>query len=136
MTTAPRSVSDRPSEATTVYENTYKMTPDRTPALIMRDVRKRIQDILHENLSSWHYDADVSSHMTKQLAERVKEEMKGLAPKRYKVVTFVALGCHQGSDLCVGSRCLWDPKVDQFHEEKYENSSVFAVVTVYVLYME
>ncbi|XP_014780698.2 dynein light chain Tctex-type 5-B [Octopus bimaculoides] len=112
------------------------MGPDKTPALKTSEVQKIIREILEKKLAGSNYETADSSHMTKTLAEQINERIKIIVPKRYKLVTFVVLGCREGCDLNVGSRCLWDPRFDQFHEEKYENSSVYAIVTVYVMYTE
>lgn len=128
-----KSVSEHLSEQV-FYENTYKMKPDEKMQL--RGVQDLVQKILGENIVNLHYDAIACSHMATKLAATINQKIKLQTPNRFKLVTFVIIGQVNGSTVNVGSRCLWDTRFDHFLEETYQNSSVYIVATVYIMYRE
>ena len=128
-----KSASEQVSEQV-FYENTYKMGPDENMQL--RSVRDLVQKILAENIVDLHYDAITCSGMATRLAEKINQKIKLQTPNRFKLVTFVVIGQVNGSGVHMGSRCLWNTRFDHFLEEMYQNSSVYVVATVYIMYQE
>ena len=62
--------------------------------------------------------------------------MKDLDLERYKLVCIVHIGQRGNQEIKVGSRCLWDARLDTFISVEYQNTSLFAIATVFGIYFE
>ena len=126
----------RPTGPNVQYENTFKMAPDTDKRFIAYKVEHVMKDILTEALGEATYSAELCSTQTQKLCSRIKEKTKEMAFPRYKFVVQVIIGEDTEQSVQMASRCLWDHNTDNFAAATYRNSSLYAIATVYGLYME
>ena len=76
--------------------------------------------------------------MASEISESLKKQVKQSAifEKRYKIVTFVAIGQKDWGQVQLVSRCVWNDHFDTVAEGKYMNESIYAVALVYGIYLE
>jgi len=72
--------------------------------------------------------------MAMRLSEVIKDRVKALPLRRYKLVCSVVIGQNGGQAVRHASRCLCDADNDGFASASYANSSLFAIATVYAVY--
>ena len=115
-------------------ENTYKLEPDNPfKAFKVRDV---ILDLLQERLLEEKYNFIDSARVAKELSSKIKDRVKKMGFKRYKIVVQVLITPKSEQGLQLSSRCAWDEKHDNFAAVTYSNSSLCAVALVYGSYFE
>lgn len=117
-----------------VYENTYKMIPNAV--FPHSKIKEIVQKILNEELTNKCYDAESCRELTSYISDIIKTEVKQLHFDRYKIVCIVYIGQRGNQQIKVGSRCLWDDKLDTYTSVEYQNISLFAIATVYGIYFE
>ena len=117
-----------------VAENTFVVRPQaRFPAAAVREL---LRGLLAERLAptavkDWKY----SSEGTKPLTDAIRARLKALQLPRYKFVVHVVVGENRGQGFKLASRCLWDAACDDLATESYSNDNIFAVATVYGVYL-
>lgn len=122
------------SQIQTIPKNTYRMQP--TNRFSERKVKEIIDQVLQENLNGRTYEMLFCKEMSKKLSETIKQRVKYLGFSRYKYICIVYIGQTKSQGMRIGSRCLWDDKVDSVAESYFRNGDLFAVATVYALYCE
>ncbi|NXB78532.1 TC1DA protein, partial [Donacobius atricapilla] len=95
-----------------------------------------LRDALGSALRERRYEPGPCREAARDIAEAVRARVKALAVPRYKIVVVAHVGQLAGQSLQVGSRCLWDPQSDTFSSYVFKNASLFAVATVYGVYVE
>lgn len=115
-------------------ENTYRTEPKRR--FPEREVREIIRNSLEGMFATQTYTAETCGFLTKLLSSRILEQVKSLNIERYKLVCFVNVGSKNDQGLRVASRCLWNAEHDTQVTASVENSTVFAVATVFGVYFE
>ncbi len=116
-----------------IYQNTYKTEPDR------RFEESAVSSIIQQTLSTLgdlSYDSNRCREHCKTLSNLIEKRVKQLNYKRYKIVCCVTIGELRAQGLHVASRCIWDSEKDNYATASYENSSLFAIGTVYGVYMD
>ena len=127
--------SNRGGESTKItYENTYKMTPNT--AFPENKIRKVLESILSRELGDTQYEAESCRQLTSRISDVIKREVKDLDLDRYKLVCIVHIGQRGNQEIKVGSRCLWDVRLDTYISVEYQNTSLFAIATVFGIYFE
>uniref|UniRef100_A0A8C6DBG8 Dynein light chain Tctex-type family member 5 n=1 Tax=Moschus moschiferus TaxID=68415 RepID=A0A8C6DBG8_MOSMO len=122
------------SRLTVHMENTYQLGPTkRFSAVIVNHILK---DVLTTYLQEEQYEPELCRQMTKTISEVIKAQVKDLMIPRYKLIVIVHIGQLTGQSILIGSRCLWDPKTDDFASFIFRNSSLFALANVYTVYFE
>ena len=106
------------------------------PIVSIADVKKIIEGIFIKRLTDVSYNPTVCQHLTLQISNEVKFEVKKLGFERYKIVCMTHIGQKIGQEIKIGSLCCWDEKVDNFAECSFTNKSLFAVVLVFGVYQE
>jgi hypothetical protein len=122
-----------------VYENTYITDPagyGPTARFRSGEARAVLRAVLRERVEKQQYDPVKAAHITKHIAEDLREKIKALGCERYKLVIQVTLGQKTGQAMRIASRCLWDTNTDGFASESYENESLYCVCQVFALYFE
>lgn len=76
-----------------------------------------------------------TSDLAKELADSIRTQLKALELPRYKILVHVVVGENRGEGVRVGTRCLWDTTTDSVVHESYTNDALFAVATVYGVYL-
>ena len=71
-----------------------------------------------------------------QLSDVIKARTKELPLPRYKLVVSVEIGQSAGQSVICVSRSLWNASTDDFASASYRNESLFAVATVFAVYVE
>ena len=130
----PQQSMVRTSKPKILYENTYKLEPDRLVEAWR--IREIIDDVLASKLKDEEYGEKSSRQLCQTLTEVIKQRVKELNYARFRVVVNVSIGQLNGQGFRMGSRCLWEPKFDTFAEGSFQNKSLFAVGTVYMVYYE
>lgn len=128
--TAPFQPAAKPRK---VYQNTYKIEPDKR--FEVKTVTSIIQQIL-STLEDLAYDQERCKYLSKTLSAMILGRVKQLKYVRYRIVCSVSIGQLKDQGLHVVSRCIWDPDKDNYATAKYENSTLYAVGTVYAVYMD
>ncbi|KAI9184598.1 hypothetical protein H9P43_003653 [Blastocladiella emersonii ATCC 22665] len=117
-----------------VYENTYKMAPDRKfPTEV---ARKLTSDILERRLTKVTYSAEKAADLSKAISGDIIQGLKALGLDRYKFVADVTIGEFKGQGIRNASRALWDPSTDSFTSATFKNASLFCVAVVFGVYFE
>ena len=130
-----KALSNRGGESSKVtYENTYKMAPN--VAFPENKIKEVVEKILSRELSNTQYDAENCREMTARISDIIKREIKDLDLDRYKLVCIVHIGQRGNQEIKVGSRCLWDVRLDTYISAEYQNTSLFAIATVFGIYFE
>ncbi|XP_006819742.1 dynein light chain Tctex-type protein 2B-like [Saccoglossus kowalevskii] len=118
------------------YENTYKMKPDSNCKFDITKVRKIIKSNMELMLADTRYNPVSAKVASTQLSEQIKQSVRDQGYARYKLVCHVFIGERKGQGLEVASQSVWDASTDNFATESYENSSLYAVASVYGIYYE
>ena len=116
------------------YENTYKMEPSN--AFPETTIKRLVEKILIRELKDAKYDPNDCRQLTTRISDIVKSQIKDLELERYKLVCIVHIGQLGNQEVKVGSRCLWDVKLDTYTSAEYQNTSLFAIATVFGIYFE
>lgn len=134
---AQEPIPDQPSnrgKPRVVLENTYQLEPKQK--FESYKVKKIIEDVLEGQLKTETYDRNSSKQMCMTLAEMIKNKVKELEVPRYRIVCTVSIGQLRDQGFRMGSQCVWDPKYDTFASSSYKNNSLFAIGTVFAVYLE
>ncbi|XP_048731054.1 dynein light chain Tctex-type protein 2B-like [Ostrea edulis] len=116
------------------YENTYQLDP---PAKFRPDkVKPIIEKVLEANLEGRKYDPLECANLSKKLSDEIKQRVKQLNFKRYKLVCTVTIGQKHDQSVQMGSQYLWDADRDNFAAASFHNRHIFADGSVYALYYE
>eukprot|EP00275_Glaucocystis_incrassata_P001285 EC122443.1.p1 GENE.EC122443.1~~EC122443.1.p1 ORF type:complete len:130 (+),score=3.91 EC122443.1:150-539(+) len=129
-------MDDSRPEPIKITENTYIIGPKETEKFQPSKVRRCVQDVLSKKLNSISYDSRTASDLSRQLSDDIREKVKGLGFKRYKIVVHISLGEIRGQGVKVASRCLWDAQTDNYCTETFQNGSIYCVALVFGTYYE
>lgn len=120
-------------------ENSFRLEPtqgipntDKLKAYVQQLVTQELADF------SGSYSTYTAKYYVKNLAEVVKQGIKRKIDKRYRIICVSSLGENAGQDLRIKSTYLWDKERDRFFDVNlmlnHENSSVFIVLQVFLIY--
>ena len=118
----------------TRYENSYQMAPKKK--FLPDKARAIIEDTLEEKLAEVEYSPDTCKAIVTELSELIKERIKAMKLPRYKIVCIVQIGQRLKQGIRIGSRCIWNTRFDSYASGEFSNSTLFAVATAYVVYLE
>jgi|JI6StandDraft_1071083.scaffolds.fasta_scaffold04550_5 hypothetical protein len=114
--------------------NDYQIRPKQREKFKAAEAREVIRAVLKEKLELVAADADLAI-LGRQIADRVKYQLKELGKGRYKYVVQVALGQQKGQGVQAGTRCFWDFETDAVAYEQYLTDNLFCLVTAYGVYL-
>ena len=117
-------------------ENTYRMAPDEDRKFSVKKVEDAMSVILEITLKDYKYDPSTCPNMVRDLAARIKQTVKDMGFLRYKIVSNVVIGEFKNQGVQVGSRFLWDEKLDSHATARFNNGKIFAVASCFGLYYE
>ena len=117
-----------------VFENTYKMEPDNK--LDLMEIEKLMENTLKSFLQNLKYDAHHCRSLVNSLSLTIREQVKLLDHKRYKVTCWVNIAENKSQGIRIASRCLWDDKKDNQVSAVYCNTSLICQATVFLTYYE
>ncbi|KAI4899554.1 hypothetical protein NFI96_017645 [Prochilodus magdalenae] len=114
--------------------NTYRLEPLQpfSPHLLQR----RAQELLLGAFGDMQYQQDTCRQVACTVAGQLLALAKEQVFDRYRYVVQVSVGQKQNQGLKMASRALWDHEKDNFITLSYENTHLFAVGTVFALYMD
>ncbi|KAI8619960.1 Tctex-1 family-domain-containing protein [Chytriomyces sp. MP71] len=117
-----------------VYENTYKLKPDRK--FQSEPVRRIAEEVLQNTLKKAKFDPNKIADLSAKIGNEILAGVKKLEYDRYKIVVDVTIGEFKGQGIRVASRCLWDTTTDTYTSASFKNASLFAVAIVFGCYYE
>ena len=117
-----------------VFENTYKMEPDGKPDF--KEIEHLLKNTLKSFLQTVTYDASHCRSLVNSLSLTIREQVKLLDYKRYKITCLVSIMENKSQGIRIASRCLWDDKKDNQVSAVYCNTSLFCLATVFLIYCE
>jgi hypothetical protein len=117
-------------------ENTYRLGPSDAQRFNGSRVRKLMGEILKNHLENCKYEPSRCKDMCELLSEEIKARTKSIVYKRYKVIVNVTIGQNFGNSVFVASRSLWNTETDNECTVTFNNSSLYAVATVYACYCD
>lgn len=118
----------------TRYENSYQMAPKKK--FLPDKAREIIEGTLEEKLGEVEYSPEVCKAMATEISELIKERIKAMKLPRYKIISIVQIGQRLKQGIRIGSRCIWNTRFDNYATGEFSNSTLFAVATTYVVYLE
>lgn len=116
------------------YENTYKMYPDCR--VHSGTIKQIISDVIKENIREKEYTPALMASKSILLSDIIKEKVKSLSLKRFKIVSSVIIGEKRDQSMMVSSRCLWDQRFDNFITVTIQKDNLYIIGTVFVVYAE
>ncbi|XP_065070247.1 dynein light chain Tctex-type protein 2B-like [Rhopilema esculentum] len=130
----PRNSMLPPKPQKVLFENTYKMEPDKR--FDLKKAKDLLDKILEENFSDAEYDPTKSGILAKRVSTIIKDRMKTLGFERFKYVCNVIIGQNGNHGIKVASRYLWDARRDNWINASFSNKELFVVASVFALYFE
>nr|XP_006818550.1 PREDICTED: tctex1 domain-containing protein 1-B-like [Saccoglossus kowalevskii] len=116
--------------------NTYRTQPDNDQRFKPKRVEQVIKEALQNHCEDEMYEPSTVGMLTRTLSDIIKTKVKELNYSRHKIIVHVILGSVNQQGVNMASRCLWSPDNDSYASAAYQNSSLFAVATVYGCYFE
>jgi hypothetical protein len=99
-------------------------------------VKQIIASVLKENLTDKTYDPRAMSRRCLELSDTIKDRVKQLDMKRFKIVCMVIIGQNNDQSMMVTSRCLWNFNFDNFSSFTLKREPYYAVGMVFATYAE
>lgn len=130
-TSSHHSTSNKHSTLNSVSKS-HQVSHSIQPALQPAEIRKLIQKTLRNKLETKKYEIDKIQSLTKDVAEKIKNEVKSKLKEPYKVVAQMMIGQNSDQGFRVVNKCFWDQKRDFAFSENFMNDSLFAVCLVYL----
>lgn len=118
----------------TEQQNSYVIRPNFKNKFRVDFVKSTMQEVLNDELSSKHYDAEETTKWSKDISDAIKEKLKTLEYERYKFIVQVVIGEQRGEGVKIAARCLWDSDTDNYAQATYSNETLFCVAVAYGVY--
>lgn len=115
-------------------ENTYRLEPVAQVSRLA--LTKVIKDTFEGILDNKQYDEGEGPGLVKLLSDMIKEQVKSLGYQRYKIIATVALMPSKGTTLISASRFVWNDSSDTYAEYVYTNASIYAIGTVFTVFLD
>lgn len=112
------------------------MKPDDKHKFSAGKVEKFMQPLLESYLDGRTYESKECSQLSKGITEAMKTRVKDMDFHRYKFIVNVTIGQNRRQGFQYASREVWNPETDNYATVFYQNSSLFAVATIFALYFE
>jgi len=112
----------------------FSLRPNHRKKFRPAQVKDTVRKVLVEKLKDQDYIPDTVQGTCKEIADQVREQLRVLDFEGYKLIVNVVIGEQRGEGLKLGCRCFWDMDTDNYAEETFINTSLFAVVTVFGIY--
>jgi hypothetical protein len=99
-----------------------------------QDVKKRIHEILHENLHDKQYDLNQCNSLTKNLSNIIKDSLKTFGYERYKFIIQIIICQEYNENLQMACRSYWDSQTDRFAQSIYINQFLICIATAFAVF--
>ncbi|XP_050401376.1 dynein light chain Tctex-type 5-B isoform X2 [Patella vulgata] len=116
------------------YENTYQLEPD--VKFQTKKVENIVADVFERELRDEKYDPVTSARSCLYLSDLIKEKVKLLNMKRYRIICIVIITEHAQQSMSVASRFCWDENNDNFVCSQYNQPMLHAVGMVFGVYLD
>lgn len=115
--------------------DSYSVRPSYKDTFCPLKVKERIKEIVEPILVEERYqEKNTIGQHTFDIADSVRNTLKGIISSRYKVMVQVFIGEKKGQGVRLGTKCFWDKDTDNMATYNFSNDSIFCVVIVYVTY--
>ena len=101
----------------------------------VKQVRKIIKETIENALNGNQVELSRSS-LCKNLTEAIKIKTRRMKYDRYRLIVNVYMCSKDNLTLNITSRCVWDEKVDNYADYKYEGRDYFILGVVHGIYKE
>ena len=124
------------------FENTYRLGPDESKKFHAYMFDSNISELVREKLNNWekangaYGNGKSVEHLTMELIESIRREVKNLSLPRYRIVTHVVVGENANQDVRVTSRCLWNTDTDNYVTLSHRTKHLWASVVIYAVYFD
>ncbi|ESP05543.1 hypothetical protein LOTGIDRAFT_88259, partial [Lottia gigantea] len=126
--------SQENSHRSVKLENTYQLEP--SVKFQEEKIERIIQDVLESELHDMEYDPTTSAKTCLSLSTLIKEKVKMLNMKRYKIICSIVITEQANQSLTMASRFCWDKEHDNFSSATYSQPNLHAVGTVFGVYLD
>ncbi|XP_022786651.1 tctex1 domain-containing protein 1-like [Stylophora pistillata] len=114
------------------HDSTNKVEGRRRQSVFYaHEIKKIMDEILEEKLSTQSYDANICRVLCVSLSEDIKSRVKNLGMERFRLICSVSIGSNCGQGILMASRFLWNDCRDNFSTSSFQNASLFAVAIVF-----
>lgn len=97
---------------------------EKPPVGTMKEI---IRECINERLTNQGYEGEKCHESARQLADLIRNRLKGLGYDRYKYVTQVLIGERREQGMYFGTRCFWDSNTDNQASENFTNVIILSV---------
>jgi tctex1 domain-containing protein 2 len=116
--------------------NNYRVEPDQDYRFRPYRIQSKVLEILVDHMKDRTYQSMNKTDSVKEVSRNVLQLMKHFQMPRYKIIVQTVISEKLGQLVRIASRCLWDAKTDNMMSVNYETQDMFAVVTVYGVYLD
>ncbi len=117
-------------------QNQFLMKPKTGTKFIKPDVEKVIEKVCVEKVGNKPYVFEEVQPLIKEICADIQQRVLQLGYERYKLVSQVSIIEVAQQGMRIGSRCLWDPEVDNYAEYTYSTPTMHVNVLMFGLYWE
>jgi hypothetical protein len=118
----------------TVDPATFSLRPEHKRKFRPQQVKSVVRQVLVSKLEGQDYNADNIQNLIRDIADTVRDKVRDLDYRNYKILVHCLVGEQRGEGVRMGCKCFWDSDTDNLAEEVYVTKQLFGVVTVYGLY--
>lgn len=112
-------------------QNSTKMEDDENQ-FVVDDVTKLVQDTVESVLGGTSYQQDKVNHWSATVSEQTLSALSKMR-KSFKYVVTCSIMQKTGAGLHTASSCYWDSATDGTCTVRWENKTMYCVVTVFGL---
>ncbi|KAL0215465.1 hypothetical protein P9112_007649 [Eukaryota sp. TZLM1-RC] len=98
------------------------------------EVESLLRNKVSQFFDSKHYSVDDTPLWTRDLADSIRDDVKGFELDRYKYVVQVTIAENKAQGLFHGVQFVWDEDSDRIANYSLCTDSIFCGVSVYALY--
>ncbi|XP_044736502.1 dynein light chain Tctex-type protein 2B-like isoform X1 [Chrysoperla carnea] len=117
-----------------VAPSTYLIKPPLSQKFRAQPVQLIIKTILRDMLTGVEYSQEGAKELTKKIANEIRDKVRELNFRRYKIIVQVHIGEQKGAGVKSGIRCLWDSECDNYTSDVFMNDTLFCMAVVYAVY--
>ncbi len=96
-------------------------------------IKDIISDVLVTEFLNRKYDEAVAVEQCVLVCQRIQAAVKSMLGDHTKVVATVHTGEQRGQAVEISCQCLWDPENDNLVTVSFQDSSLFAICTVFIV---
>ena len=117
-------------------ENSFRLVPSDNQKFNGARVQRLVKDILENYLVNVKYEPSRCKELVQQLSDEIKNRIKSVIFKRYKLIVNLTIGPNIGNSIIIASRSLWNADTDNCCTVQFKNGSLYAIATIYAAYYD